>query len=239
MADISFQGITTGIKTDALVTATLAQEGRGVAALQARQAKNALKTTALTTMKYSLSSFSVTIAVLQDKVSSGSLSTDAMQDVVNKFNTIYKAYKESSATTRTSDRAAITQIRQALTGVIGTGTYQNLSSIGVKTLSDGTLSLNTAAYQTALATDPTSVKSIISFTQLKSALSDITASSENSSLVKALQGIETQNKNLSVQINAGLAALERRKKILTTQFSKMETLIAQMKAAAGSLGTIA
>ena len=162
MATVSFQGITTGIKTDALIEATLAQEGKGVAALEARQAKNKLKSTALTSMKTNLNSFSISLAVLQDKIDSGAPSSDALQDVVNKYNALLKTYKEASTTTRGTDgsikpgvltgdsasKTTMTEIRAALTGIIGPSPdYRNLASIGVKTTADGSLSLNTAVYR--------------------------------------------------------------------------------------------
>lgn len=252
---VSFQGISTGVKTDLLVNAMLTQEGRGVAALEARQAKNLLKSTALTSMKYSLSSFSVNLAVLQDKVSTGSAtSVDNMQEVITKFNSILKVYKDSSATTRNSDgsiksgplagdsasKQTISELRHAFTsGASGSTEHPNLASIGIKTLSDGSLSLNTSQFQAALASDPQAVKNLTSFTELKDVITSVTAASQSSYLTNALAGIEIQNKNLASQINAGQAALARRKKVLEAQFSKMEAVIAQMKAASGSLGTIA
>lgn len=75
---ISFQGLSTGIQTDALVSAILAQEGQGLAALKARQARNTSKTTALTSMQTSMSALFVSLAALQDKFNARTVtSTDA------------------------------------------------------------------------------------------------------------------------------------------------------------------
>lgn len=52
---------------------------------------------------------------------------------------------------------------------------------------------------------------------------------------EALKVIDTQNRNLTTQIDAGQAALDRRKKVLQAQFSKMEVMVAQMRASASSL----
>ena len=41
---ISFQGVASCIQTDALVNAILAQEGKGLAALHARQTRNKTRT---------------------------------------------------------------------------------------------------------------------------------------------------------------------------------------------------
>lgn len=64
---VSFQGLSTGIQTDALVNAILAQEGKNVTAMQARQDRNKLRTTALTTLKSNMTSLSLSLASLQDK----------------------------------------------------------------------------------------------------------------------------------------------------------------------------
>jgi flagellar capping protein FliD len=60
-------------------------------------------------------------------------------------------------------------------------------------------------------------------------------SSGSGSIYTALTNIKNQNTTLADQINSAQAALDRRKVVLQTQFSKMEVAIAQMKAAAGSL----
>lgn len=52
----------------------------------------------------------------------------------------------------------------------------------------------------------------------------------------ALTNIENQNKALDDQIIQGQARLARRRIVLISKFSKMETAIAQMKAAVGGLG---
>lgn len=75
---ISFQGLSTGIQTDALVSAILAQEGQGLAALKARQTRNNDKTSALTAMQTSMSALFVSLAALQDKFNARTVtSTDA------------------------------------------------------------------------------------------------------------------------------------------------------------------
>ncbi|GLH73181.1 hypothetical protein GETHLI_16830 [Geothrix limicola] len=80
---LSFQGLSTGIQTDALVSAILAQEGQGLAALQARQTRNNNKTTALTAMQTSMTSLFVSLAALQDKFNARTVtSTDTNNSYV-------------------------------------------------------------------------------------------------------------------------------------------------------------
>ena len=63
---LSFQGLSTGIQTDALVSAILAQDGVGVVRMQTQEAQNNAESTALTTMKTQLNSLMVSLAALQD-----------------------------------------------------------------------------------------------------------------------------------------------------------------------------
>ena len=75
---LSFNGVSTGIDTTALVNAIVAQKGVGVTRLKAQQDLNNQKTTALTAMRTSLSGLTVSLAALQDKLSGRAVtSTDA------------------------------------------------------------------------------------------------------------------------------------------------------------------
>ena len=56
-------------------------------------------------------------------------------------------------------------------------------------------------------------------------------------LFKSLANIDIQNKNLTTQIDSGVARLAKRKVQLQAQFSKMEVAVAQMKAAAGRMAS--
>lgn len=75
---ISFQGLTTGIQTDQLIAAILAQEGQGVQRLQDRQAYNKLRTTAIQTLRTSAFALSTSLASIQDRFNARTVtSTDA------------------------------------------------------------------------------------------------------------------------------------------------------------------
>lgn len=63
---LSFQGLSTGIQTDALVSAILAQDGVGVARMQAQEAQNNATSTALATMKTQLNTLMISLAAVQD-----------------------------------------------------------------------------------------------------------------------------------------------------------------------------
>lgn len=95
--------------------------------------------------------------------------TSAMQDVISKFNSLLSDYKSASATggalyNDSTTRSFISQIRSALTGVPAglstTATFNSTASLGIKTNQDGTLSLDTTAFQSALDKDPAAAKRI-------------------------------------------------------------------------------
>lgn len=95
--------------------------------------------------------------------------TSAMQDVISKFNTLVNDYHSAAASGGalafdTSARAFISQVRSALSGVpsglSSTAPYQSAGVLGLQTNQDGTLSLDTTAFQTALSTNPTAAKNV-------------------------------------------------------------------------------
>jgi len=289
------------------------------------------------TLKQGAQTGTTTLTVAQDKTSA----TVGMQDVITKFNALVTAYKTASGSTKDTNgtilpgvlagdptsRTIVSQLRSTLTGASsglpGTSAFQNLSSIGVKTNADGTLSLNTVTFQAALEKDPTAVQRLFKFsgdssngvlsfsgataatatgpvgfaisnylsdgsftasftgtangpytlqgtngtvagaagTDLEGlsllvtgngsgtltltrgaglAVSDLVSkftATGTGALSTSLTSIRTQNTTLGDQIAAAQSALDRRKKGSSAQFSKMEVVIAQLKASGGSLST--
>jgi flagellar hook-associated protein 2 len=259
--------------------------------------------------------------------------TTAMQDVVSKFNTLVTGYKSASASggalaNDSSTRSFITQIRAALSGVpagLSSGAAFNSSAgLGIKTNQDGTLSLDTTAFQAALDKDPAAAKNIfansgvstsaaVSFygAGTKTATGPIdfnitsftsggaisgnftvggtsyTLSGSNGSLLGTagtpleglilnvngtgqgtltvsrgvgqaaqdvvsgltaygsgmlstiMNSINSQNYNLTSQITAGQARLDRRKTVLQTQFAQVESTLGQLQAMGQSLSGMA
>jgi flagellar hook-associated protein 2 len=75
---LSFQGITTGLQTDALVQAIIQQEGQPVQRLKDRQTQNTQRSAALNSMRTGLTSLTVSMAALYDKLDAKTVSsTDA------------------------------------------------------------------------------------------------------------------------------------------------------------------
>ena len=204
-----------------------------------------------------------TLSVTQDKTAA----TTALQDVISKYNTIVTGYASASTATKNADgtikaaaltgdstsKSMLNQIRSALTGMSSAlaaagAPYSSLAAIGVTTGSDGTLSLNTATFQAALAKNPSAVRNLFITSggsngaptikgpgQTASDLLFSLTSSGSSMLATALKTIQTNNNSLALQISAGQSALARQKDILQRQFSNMEVTVAQMRASAGSL----
>lgn len=118
-----------------------------------------------------------TLTVAQDQ----SVATAGLQDVLSKFNTLVTTYKTNSTATKNADgsisqaplasdgtsSSIMTQIRAALTGsasgLSGVSAYTNISSLGVRTNSDGTMSLNATDFQAALTKDPAAALRLFTF----------------------------------------------------------------------------
>ncbi len=118
-----------------------------------------------------------TLTVAQDKAGA----TAAMQDVITKFNAVLKIYKDAAAVSKTdtgttnpgpltSDvvaRSVISDLREVLRGtpegLPDSAAFKSAADLGIKTNSDGTLSLDVTAFQAALDKDPVAVKNVFAF----------------------------------------------------------------------------
>ena len=130
------------------------------------------------TLKQGGQTGTTTLTVAQDKTTA----TAGMQDVLTKFNAILKTYKDASTATKDANgtiipgaltgdatsRSIVSQIRSTLTGassgLSGTSAFQTLASLGIKTNTDGTLSLNTTTFQSAIEKDPAAALRLFTFT---------------------------------------------------------------------------
>lgn len=249
----NFSGLATGIDTKALVAAIMAQESLGLNKLTAKETENTNKSTIINSLKSGINTLNTSLAVLNDKLKTGDATaiTAAMQSVVNNFNAVQKIYNDNSSITKGSDGSIVkgpladdptiknlmSQMESDFRDSKNTATlaYSNPASIGIKTAADGTLNLDTATFQAALTNDPNAVKSIAGFTSLQTLLGSATASNPDSALMRVQNGITMQNRTLDAEISSTQARLAIRESMLNAQFSKMETVVAQMKASTGSL----
>ena len=104
-----------------------------------------------------------------------------MQAVITKYNTLMTSYTTQSTSIKNADgsinqaplsgnltaRGIINQVQTTLTGasagLAGTSAYTNLSSLGVSTNADGTLSLNTLTFKNAVDKDPAAAMRLLTF----------------------------------------------------------------------------
>ena len=118
-----------------------------------------------------------TLTVAQDATAA----TTGMQTVITNYNTLMTTYQSASTNTKNADGSInqsplggnqtasdlINQIQSALTGasagLAGNSAYTNLSSLGVTTNSDGTLSLSTVTFQQAINKDPAAALRLLTF----------------------------------------------------------------------------
>jgi len=189
----------------------------------------------------SVSTKTVTLNVSMDK----DAITKIFQDVISKFNSALKTYKDASAAggplaNDMSLQAMFTQAKSSLSQVIlGTDGRPAATSagIGLKTERDGNLSLDTSALSNALDKTPELVGQI--FDKMSTATTsfiDRLTIGGSSVINTIISGIDSVNSLLTKQIDTLNSRLSRREEVLKAQFAKMEQLIGQMQKAGQSLG---
>jgi len=177
------------------------------------------------------------------------LDTDAVakafQDVVNKYNSAYNAYKSASGKGGSlsgdlSVQAIFSQLRSAITGTVeSAGVTQSMALLGMSTNRDGTLSLDTTKLEEALRGDPGMVGRV--FDKASSDTKDLIdrlTTAGGGTLTAIISGIDSTNALLSKQIDSIQAKIDRRQEVLKAQFAKLEGLIGQMQSAGQSLAAL-
>ncbi len=129
------------------------------------------------TLKQGNQSTTTTLTVAADK---GGASL-ALQEFITKYNQLLKDYKAAATSTKNADgsvnqgplandsstRALMASLKSTLlgasAGMPGASPYKNLASVGVSSLADGGLYLNSATFQTAVVNDLSAVKRLFAF----------------------------------------------------------------------------
>lgn len=256
VTSISFQGITTGLQTDKLIEAIAAQDGQFVQRLQARQSANTKRSDAMQVLRSNINTLALKLASVSDSLDVGDATkaSAAMQTAIDSYNTLIKTNKQATAVSKDSTGTLIkgplagdfvtqnivSSIRVALQSQpIEIGQAKRLSDIGVRTNSDGTLSLNTAEFETAFNTNIIEVKAIITGTDSAKGISKhIQTIAYDSYLEDIRANISDQNRQLDDQILRGQSLLNKRKIALKEQFDRMESIISQLKSASSSLSSL-
>lgn len=181
--------------------------------------------------------------------------TTSVRDLVSEFVTAYNTLRgalntATAAGTDSSNAAALNGdpgIRDMMnqlskltsTPLTDTGTYKTLSDLGVKTNRDGTLALDTARLDAALAADPEGVTNMLNppvksdttpglagvLTSLKDKVTG-----ENSSYAASKARYEKLKESLTDQLDKLDRQMDDYETRLTATYAKMETQLSSLKA---------
>lgn len=176
--------------------------------------------------------------------------TTALQGVVDKFNAVLKLYQSNSGTDSSGNpgafandfnlRTMISNLRSKImsppSGLSSTDAYSSAASLGLKTNRDGTMSLDSAAFQSALDTNPSSAADLFSAvgTSLVGYVNSVTAPGSGD-IARVMQSIDTQNANLTQQISTMQTYLDRKRTLLQNEYSQLEVTVGQLQSVGKSL----
>lgn len=118
------------------------------------------------------------------------------------------------------------------TSIAGNNGLVNLASIGVNMNTDGTLSVDSGALTNAVSNNFSSVQNLLQGTGgvatiLSSALSQITDPTQGS-ITLDLQGMSTENQDLSTQISAMQSQLATQDQLLVAEYAQMQNTLDEM-----------
>ncbi len=172
---------------------------------------------------------------------------DSYNSVINKvhadagFGSVKASNPELSGDA--SLRSITSRLSRALSSTVGTGKFQTLRSIGIELNNNGTLKLNTAALEKALAEDPSAVTKVLagddaSVDGLADSLADVATDmlSANGIITSKKDGLTSRQKALAGRVEAEQARLDRMEEMLRKQFTEMDGVVAAAKAQGGFLG---
>jgi flagellar hook-associated protein 2 len=200
---------------------------------------------------------SATLAVSQDT----STITTNVKAFVDAYNTLVGSLDPLGSYDSTSGTAGPmlgdpvlsgiqSQIRSTLNSFVATGssTYNSLPSVGITTNKDGTLSLDSAKLQSALAAAPSAVSTLFSGTNgiATSLNSQITTSlsagglvdARGKTLVKQENALTQQSSDLDTQMAALTASLTQQYSSLNTLLSSLQTTSAYLSQQFAALPTV-
>lgn len=175
--------------------------------------------------------------------------TSALNDVVSKFNAIYKVYKDNSGqggalANDFSLRSLMSQTRNALMGtpdgLSADNAYQNAALLGLKTARDGTMSVDSSVLKESLDNDVDAASTL--FSQIYSSFQDFSNSAAGygeSNITTILRSIDQQNLRLKSQIESATNRVEKQREILMMQFANLESTVGQLQSMGQSLGGLA
>jgi flagellar hook-associated protein 2 len=169
----------------------------------------------------------------------------ALQKFVDAYNGVMAAAQKQLAPAQGTDRAStlagdstVRGLAQRLSSLIssrvGAGTVRSLADLGVKTQRDGTLSLDSAALDAAVARDPGAVDALFSdassgIAHLVDGIAGTYTASTTGLLVVRQGGLQRQITDLGAQATALQARIDAYRDGLVAQFTAMEQVVGQLK----------
>lgn len=193
----------------------------------------------LTLLKATTTDTPTTLKVSKDSVGSLTSSLNAFIKAFNDADKTIDGLGAYNATTQSAGalqgdstlRTAKSQIKNLVFGATagGTSPYQQLSSIGVSLAKDGTLSLDTAKLNAAVAADPTGVAKLVSAvgSAYKSTIDGLVGTT--GSIAAATDGANRTIKDLTKRQQALAARINAIQANYTKRFTALDKLIAEMK----------
>jgi flagellar hook-associated protein 2 len=166
---------------------------------------------------------------------------DAYNGVVNKVHSV-SGFGSTKATVSalagdSALRTITNQLSRNLTQTVGTGKFQTLRSMGLELNNDGTLSIDQAQLEKALAEDPSAVGRILAGDDAdqKGIMDNLTALttdivSSKGVLQARKDGLDARNKFLTDQLDTENGRLTRMEEQLRKQFNEMDQLVSQQQA---------
>jgi flagellar hook-associated protein 2 len=133
------------------------------------------------------------------------------------------------------------QLRASLQGTYGSGPFTNLAQIGVEFTQTGTLQLNDAVFQQAVASQPSAVQALVSGSSaaFDSISAGITQYTQASGLISVTQQtLATQASQLTTQIAAMQSRLDIERATLQAQFTAADSAISALQSQTSSLSSL-
>ena len=171
--------------------------------------------------------------------------SSAINSFVSDYNTLISDVNSQFAYNKTTNVAGTLQQDSAIQGLqsqllqasnyfASSGTYTTLTSLGITTNADGTLSVNSAKLSNTIANNSIAVASFFQGTanngfagSLSNTLSTYTDPTEGAFTVD-LQSISSENQDLTDQINTLELYLSSQQTILTAQYNAADIAIQQL-----------
>lgn len=172
------------------------------------------------------------------------LKTD-LQALVTTYNALQSTLKSTSAFNVTSGTSSaltgdsmVRNMQKQLRDMVG-GNVADLKSLGVTIATDGTLTLDTAAFDTGAAKDPTIASRLFgaegALTKPLNALLDNNLNSTSGVLTQRTTTLNKEIKRLELELDNLDMRMEKVSDNYTKQFTAMDTLVAQMQKTSDTL----